>query len=269
MPEGACDCHMHLFDNRHPFAPGAQLVHGDASVFHYRQLLQRLGVDRCVIVQPSSYGRNHQVLLDGLDALGSSARAIAVIDPQVTDQELNELHAKGVVGVRFNLVQRGSTNESMINAVAKRIKSLNWHVQLHLLPVDFLRLADALCALEIHIVLDHFARIQAVPELSRQVEKKVVQLMGTGHGWIKFSGAYIASMDEPDYANLDGFARRLLDKHPDRIIWGSDWPHVTESMKPDDTHLLNLLQRWMPSEALRQRILVENPASLYGFRASL
>jgi D-galactarolactone isomerase len=269
MPAGACDAHMHLFDNRYPFAAGVQLVHADASVDDYRQLQGRLGTERCVIVQPSSYGHDHRVLLDGLKALGDSARGIAVIDPDVTEQKLNELQASGIVGVRFNLVQRGATNEGMLKDVAERIKELNWHLQLHLLPEDFLRLADQLCDMSFPIVLDHFARVQTVPELAHQVEKKVIQLLNTGLGWIKFSGAYIASFDEPDYKNLDQFVSRLIDKHSDRIIWGSDWPHVTESAKPDDAHLANFLQRWMPEKSIRKQVLVENPAKLYGFDASL
>lgn len=264
-PKGACDCHMHLFDNRYPFAAGPVLSHGDASVADYRLLQKRLGMERCVIVQPSSYGRQHQVLLAGLRALGCSARGIAVVDPQVTDQELADLDAQGVVGVRFNLVQRGTTDESMLEAVAQRIKPYGWHIQLHLLPEDFLRLADALSALEMDVVLDHFARIRTIPKLADQLETKVHQLLGTGRGWLKFSGAYIASMDAPGFYDLDHHAQRFLSDFPERIVWGSDWPHVTESIKPDDAQLANLLIRWMPNERLRQQVLVTNPENLYGF----
>jgi len=269
MPSGACDAHMHLFDNHYPFATGVQLVHADASVDDYRQLQGRLGTERCVIVQPSSYGHDHRVLLDGLKALGDSARGIAVIDPDVTEQELSELQASGVVGVRFNLVQRGATNEGMLKDVAERVKELDWHIQLHLLAEDFLRLADQLCDMSLPLVLDHFARVQTAPELAHQVEKKVIQLLSTGLGWIKFSGTYIASSDAPDYKNLDPFISRLIEKYSDRIVWGSDWPHVTESVKPDDAHLANFLKRWMPEKSIRKRVMVQNPAKLYGFDTSL
>lgn len=259
---------MHLFDNRYPFAASATLIHGNASADDYRQLQQRLGIERCVVVQPSSYGRDHRVLLSGLKALGTCARGIAVIDPEVSEQELVELNAHGVVGARFNLVQYGVTDESMLSAVAQRIKPLGWHLQLHLHAQDLLRLGDELCAMGVDIVLDHFARVQAVPELALLVEHKVRQLLSTGRGWIKFSGAYIASLDAPDYKNLDSFAMGLLADHPDRIVWGTDWPHVTEPHKPDDALLANLLDRWITSNQLRQRILVANPERLYRFRAS-
>lgn len=268
FPKGACDCHMHLFDNRYPFASGSVLSHGDASVADYRMLQQRLGMERCVIVQPSSYGRQHQVLLGGLQALGPSARGVAVVDPQVTEQALAGLTAQGVVGARFNLVQRGATDETMLQAVTQRVKPYGWHLQLHLLPEDFLRLADSLCALEVDVVLDHFARIRTVPEWADQVEAKVRQLLGTGRGWIKFSGAYIASLDAPHFHDLDHHAQCLLSDCPDRIVWGSDWPHVTESIKPDDAQLANLLIRWMPDERLRHQVLVTNPEKLYGFGPS-
>ena len=259
---------MHLFDSRYPFAASATVTHGDASADDYRQLQRRLGTQRCVVVQPSSYGREHRVLLAGMKALGACARGIAFIDPVVSEQELAELGTHGVVGVRFNLVQHGSTDESMLSAVAQLIRPLGWHLQLHLHAQDLLRLGDELCKMDVEIVLDHFARIQVEPELAPLVERKVRQLLSTGRGWIKFSGAYIAPIDAPEYRNLDLFAMGLLADYSDRIVWGSDWPHVTEPHKPDDALLANLLCRWIPSEQVRQRILVENPERLYRFRAS-
>lgn len=256
---------MHLFDNRYPFAQGVALVHSDASASDYLLLRKRLGLDRCVLVQPSSYGRDHRVLINGLHALGNSARGIAVVDPYVSEHELAELNSHGVVGVRFNLVQRGAINETMLAAVSKRIRSMGWHIQVHLLPEDFIRLADLLISLDVSIVLDHFARIQTISELALSVERNVHKLLATGLGWIKISGTYIASTDAPYYKNLDGFVERILIKHPDRIVWGTDWPHVTEAIKPDDAELVNLLPRWIPTNDLRQLVLVENPSKLYGF----
>lgn len=258
---------MHLFNNRYPFAESATITHADASTGDYLLLQQRLGSERCVVVQPSSYGLDHRVLVAGLEVLGACARGVAVINPTVNEEELAELDAHGVVGARFNLVQHGATDESMLMAVAQRIRPLGWHLQMHLHVQDLLRLGDGLGNLGVDIVLDHFARVQTEPELAPAVEKKVRQLLDTGRAWIKFSGAYIASLDAPDYKNLDLFAMGLLADYPDRIVWGSDWPHVTEPQKPDDALLVNLLCRWISSDQLRQRILVENPERLYRFQA--
>jgi predicted TIM-barrel fold metal-dependent hydrolase len=258
---------MHLFNNRYPFAESATITHADASTGDYLLLQQRLGSERCVVVQPSSYGFDHRVLVAGLKVLGDCARGVAVIIPTVNEEELAELDAHGVVGARFNLVQHGATDESMLMAVAQRIRPLGWHLQMHLHVQDLLRLGDRLGNLGVDVVLDHFARVQTVPELAPAVEEKVRQLLDTGRAWIKFSGAYIASLDAPDYKNLDLFAMGLLADYPDRIVWGSDWPHVTEPQKPDDALLVNLLCRWISSDQLRQRILVENPERLYRFQA--
>jgi predicted TIM-barrel fold metal-dependent hydrolase len=256
---------MHLFDTRLPFAAGAPLVHADASIEDYRHLQRRLGLVRNVVVQPSSYGSDHRVLLAGLSALGPAARGIAVITPDVSDEELSVLHASGVAGARFNLVQQGATDESMLEAVARRIESMGWHIQLHLHAHDLLRLADRLAELPVPIVLDHFARVQADATLAGEVSNRVERLLETGRTWLKLSAPYIASANAPTYADLDTFVQRLLQRHPDRLVWGSDWPHVTETAKPDDAQLLELLARWVPDEGLRKRILVNNPQQLYGF----
>ncbi|MDZ5461196.1 amidohydrolase family protein [Azohydromonas lata] len=265
LPTGACDCHMHLFDNRLPFASNAVLVHNDASADDYQRLQRRLGLARNVIVQPSSYGRDHRVLLAGLRALGPAARGIAVIDPDVSDEELSLLQAGGVVGVRFNLVQHGATDESMLEAVAQRIQPMGWHLQLHLHGQDLLRLADRLADLPVPIVLDHFARVHADGALASQISEQVEHLLDLGSAWLKLSAPYIASGDRPGYPLLHPFVQRLLRSHSDRLVWGTDWPHVTEANKPDDARLLDLLARWAPDALLRRRILVDNPCRLYGF----
>lgn len=256
---------MHLFDDRYPFSSEATLVHETASVEDYILLRQRLGLERCVVVQPSSYGLDHSVLLAGLKRLGPSARGIAVVTPEVDDQQLQQLNDHGVVGARFNLVQRGATQETMLKQVADRVRGYGWHLQLHLMSRDLLRLAEKIALLNVPVVLDHFARVATEPSQSDEVEKTVLSLMGTGRVWVKLSGAYIASSMEADYADLDGFVSQILAHHPGRIVWGSDWPHVTEACKPDDAKLMNLLKRWVPEPQLLKTILVDNPNRLYRF----
>ena len=265
VPADACDCHMHLFDTRLPFAAGAGLTHGDASPDEYRALQRRLGLTRNVIVQPSSYGRDHRVLRAGLRAFGAQVRGVAVVGPDVDDAELSELHAAGVLGTRFNLVQHGATGEAMLEAVAQRIRPLGWHVQVHLHPADLLRWSDRLVSLPVPVVIDHFARVHADPELAQRVQTCVDDLLATGRVWLKLSAPYIACGGDAPPDALGPFVRGLVQRHPDRLLWGTDWPHVTEAHKPDDARLMNLLAAWLPDAGARQRILVDNPHVLYRF----
>lgn len=256
---------MHLFDSSFPFADSATLKHADASVADYRQLQQRLGLERCVIVQPSSYGGDHRVLVSGLRALGESARGVAVVTPDVGDDDLETLAAHGVVGARFNLVQRGVTNESMVAAVAAQAARLGWHLQFHLLPDDLLRLADELIALPVAVVLDHYGRAMTDPSLAAAVQTRLHQLLATGKVWLKLSAPYMASVDADDVGSLQEFVEHLTRRHADRLVWGTDWPHVTEAQKPDDGYLLDELRRWMPVPEMQALVFEENASSLYGF----
>lgn len=266
VPPGACDCHMHIFDTRLPFAPGPVLTHTDASVEDYHLLQSRLRLERNVIVQPSSYGRDHRVLLRSLRAGKGLAKGVAVIDPSATPEELKVLRAHGVVGVRFNLVQAGATDESMLEHVARLVQPLGWHVQLHLAPADLIRLADRLMALPVPIVLDHFARLHVDASLADEVEATVTRMLRSTRVWLKLSAPYIASPRSSAYEDLDGFVRRLAASHLDRLLWGTDWPHVTEADKPDDAVLMNLLPRWLSEDEILQA-LVRNPETLYGFQS--
>jgi D-galactarolactone isomerase len=256
---------MHLFDNQFPFVSPTALTHPDANVEDYRLLQKRLGLKRCVVVQPSSYGLDHRALLNGLRRLGRDARGVAVVDSSVDKKTLAELNEQGVVGTRFNLVQRGATHDSMLEPVAHLVREYGWHLQLHMSAEVFLAVADRLAALPVPIVIDHLARVNTDPLRSAEVEARLLKLLDHGDTWIKLSGAYIASHDHPCYRDLDGFVQRLLKSHPERAVWGSDWPHVTEAEKPNDADLLNLTERWAPDERVRRRIFVDNPASLYKF----
>lgn len=254
---------MHLFDGSMPFAGNAPLRHGDATVADYRRLQQRLGLSRCVIVQPSGYGSDHRVLVAGLRALGPAARGIAVVTPDVHPDDLAMLAAHGVVGTRMNLVQRGTTDESMLEALADRIAPLGWHLQVHLESPRLLQLADRLRGIAVPIVIDHYARVGTVPEVAEQVRRTVLELLGTGRAWLKLSGPYIASSSPQTFDDLDRFVSDVVAHRPDRLLWGSDWPHVTESVKPDDALLLDRLGAWVPDPTVRERILVHNPTTLY------
>jgi D-galactarolactone isomerase len=256
---------MHLFDSGYPFADSAVLKHADTSVADYRQLQRRLGLERCVIVQPSSYGVDHRALVAGLHALGVSARGVAVVTSEVCTDDLETLAAHGVVGARFNLVQRGVTEESMVSAVAAKILRLGWHLQFHLLPADLLRLADELIALPVPVVLDHFGRAMTDPELATAMQSRLEQMLASGKVWLKMSAPYLASVGAEGFDGLREFVQHLTRRHADRLVWGTDWPHVTEVEKPDDAYLVDEMRRWIASTELDQLVMVENASKLYGF----
>lgn len=263
VPPGACDCHMHLFNPAMPFVPGAVLRPAEARAEQYLQLARQLRIQRSVLVQPSSYGRDHRVLLAGLRQLGSNARGVAVIDPLANPAELEGLRKHGVVGVRFNLVQAGATAD-MLEPVARLVQSLGWHIQLHAHSADLISLADRILALPVPVVIDHFARLHADPAMTSQVEHAVARMLNSGRVWLKLSAPYIAAPPPLPHHALDGFVRRLADASLDQLVWGTDWPHVTEPHPPEDAVLMHLLARWLSPEE-RQRVLVDNPARLYHF----
>lgn len=265
LPAGACDAHMHLFDSAMPFAQTATLRHGDASVEDYRRLQARLGVERCVVVQPSGYGVDHRVLVAGLQQMGAAARGIAVVTPEVSDADLQALAAHGVVGARFNLVQRGATHEGMVGEVAARAKALGWHLQFHLLPADLLRLEAELAALPVPVVLDHWGRMFSGPGLGHAPLQALGRLLATGRVWMKLSAPYLATSPPHEAAQLLEALAPLAARHADCLVWGTDWPHVTETAKPDDAAMLDWFSRCRLDEGVREQILSLNATRLYGF----
>lgn len=266
MPRQACDCHMHVFDSAFALAEGAVLAHADAGIAAYRGLQRRLGLARNILVQPSSYGLDNRLLCRTLAQLGEAARGVAVVDDQVGTAQLDALARSGVTGVRFNLVQRGATRVEMLGRVAQRVQPLGWHIQLHMLPGDLVAHQRTIDALPVPVVIDHIARFASQPEMQPRVQQSLRQLLANGKTWLKLSGAYLASAQgAPPFDDLTDFVGELVRDYPQRLLWGSDWPHATEAVKPDDGALLDLLGQWAPDAALRHQILELNPALLYGF----
>lgn len=264
VPPGTCDCHMHFFSDAAKPVPGAVVTPPEATLAHYRRLQARLGTSRYVIVQPSTYGLDNRLVLAALAASGGNARGIAVVDDRVAPGTLARMHEAGVRGVRFNLVQHGATTAAMLEPVAQAIAPLGWHVQIHVPQSDLIALAPRLHKLGVPVVIDHLGRLMEHPELAPQTFDCIRQLLGSGTGWLKLSGAYIAAR-HGRYEGLDPYVRRLAAECPDRLLWGSDWPHATETAKPDDAALMDLLRRWLPDASARHAVLVRNPEALYGF----
>ncbi|RQR30725.1 MULTISPECIES: amidohydrolase [unclassified Burkholderia] len=286
LPSGSCDCHVHLFDAaRFPFAPNRSYTPGSARVADLLAFESRLGIERIVLVQPSVYGTDNAALLAGLRELGlHRARGVAVIDPHTaTHAELQALHDQGVRGIRLNLQVRGERDLSVASAQLRRasdvVAPLGWAVQIYADLDVVAGLASDITRLDAPVVLDHFAGARADKLLGQQAAfATVVDLVKHGNAYVKLSAPYRASRQAPQFDDLAPIARALIDARPDRMLWASDWPHTgsASSRDGDLTRIepfgredaggaLNQLLGWTDAAALRQRILVDNPARLYRF----
>ena len=267
-PPNACDCHMHIYDSRFPVAPNAKLRPADATVDDYRLLQKRIGTTRNVVVTPSTYGTDNSCTLDAIAKLGTTARGVAVVDTSVEDAELKRLDGLGMRGIRFNLVQSGATTIDMLEPLSKRVNDLGWHVQIHMLGDQIVEVAELLQRLPSPIVFDHMARIPEPAGVDHPAFALVLKLIDRGRTWVKLSSAYQDSKSgPPGYGDVSKVAQAYVKAAPERMVWGSDWPHPTEkaNAKPDDAVLIDLMTDWAPDEAVRNRILVDNPAALYRF----
>ena len=268
-PANACDCHMHIYDAKYPTDPKATLKPADALVADYKLLQKRIGTSRNVVVTPSTYGTDNRVTLDAIAQIGPTARGVAVVDATVTDTELKRLNDLGIRGIRFNLVQAGATTAEMIEPLSRRVNDLGWHIQIHMKGEQIAGIEDLLLRVPSPIVFDHLGRLAQPNALDNPGFKTISKLIDKGRTWVKLSGAYVdTKVGPPTYSDTVAVARAYIKAAPERMVWASDWPHPTEKDKPDDAVLFDLLAEWAPEEAMRTRILVQNPATLYGFPAS-
>jgi predicted TIM-barrel fold metal-dependent hydrolase len=265
-PPGSVDCHMHLYDDRYPTAPGATLQPPNASFEDYRAMQQRLHLRRMVIVTPSTYGTDNRSMLDGLRAAGGDARGVAVVDGSISDSELEKLHAAGVRGIRFNLSYGGASLDDL-EPLAARVNALGWNVQVVAPGTQLIDLEDRLVKLPSRLVIDHMGHIPQPEGVKSAAFATLTRLLDKQRTWVKLSGPYIRSKEgAPSYTDVGIVAAELVRINPERMLWGSDWPHPTVTAeKPNDAGILDLLAQWAPSEQDRARILRDNPVSLYGF----
>lgn len=283
LPPGSCDCHVHVFGpaDRFPFAETRAYTPGDASVEDLLALHRHLGIDRVVIVHPSVYGTDNAVTVDALHRIGDRARGVAVIDPRITETELDAMDEAGVRGVRVNLATNGINDAgaawALLAATAERVAPLGWHVQCFASLPLIAQLHDRLVKLPTTLVLDHFAGARAALGPAQSGLSAVFDLLRRDRTYIKISGAYRAST-KPDWADAGEIAEALIAARPDRVIWGTDWPHpggkrhegdaafdIEPFLKIDDAVALRRLRGWAGDPLRLRRILVDNPARLYGF----
>jgi predicted TIM-barrel fold metal-dependent hydrolase len=284
-PRDACDCHVHIFDPvRFPYVPKRVYTPPQALIEDLLDLHKALRMDRVVIVQPSVYGADNSCTLNAVRTLGVRARGVAVIDKNTSRNEIDEMAAKGIRGIRLNLnttpsgeIDADSSKRTLDTAV-EQIQGRGWHIQFYTRPPVIAALKAHIEQLPFPVVFDHFGGAKAAQGLSQDGFGALLDLVKSGHAYVKISGSYRASEKAPDFPDVTPFAQALIAANPDRVVWGSDWPHpdsefgrnhaLTEIAPPfpvDDGLVLNQLPKWAGDPAIRRKILVDNAARLYDF----
>jgi len=282
VPAGACDCHTHVFadQQKYPLFSGRTYTPEAASIEEMRALHRALHLDRVVIVQPSIYGTDNTATLDGIKALGTSARGIGVIDDKTSDATLDQMNRAGIRGVRINLENDAQTDPALgrrlLRSAAERIASRNWHIQMFARLSVIEGIKDQVMAAPVPVVFDHFGGAKAALGVDQPGFPVLLDLVRAGKAYVKISAAYRCSTLSPDYPDVVPLAKALIAANPQRILWGSDWPHprqepgrpiteVTSLFQIDDGQVFNQLAVWAPDAATRKIILVDNPARLFSF----
>ncbi|MBY3307604.1 amidohydrolase family protein [Rhizobium laguerreae] len=271
LPAGAVDCHFHVFgpESRFPFAPGRSYTPPDASIADYETLAGTLGFSRAVIVQPSVYGLDNRRTLSFLRESSIPARAVLVLDPDISDRELEALHESGVRGVRVNLVFAAGLALEAASTLADKIRGLGWHLQFLADVSRIENLKEIVASLDIPVVFDHLGHVPAGKGVGDEGFQTLLSFVRDARAWVKLTGAYrVTGMQTPPYGDVAPFVEALVEAGPSQLVSGTDWPHpsIPVSM-PDDTDLIDMFANWVSDESLRQRIFVENPERLYGFPA--
>ena len=275
FPPLACDTHAHIFEGRFPYTKERIYTPPDSNLSDYLKMLRTLGCERAVLVQPTVYGTDNAAMLAALEVAGPGFRAVAVTTPDISESEIATLHRTGVRGLRFNVVDRRDNKNQipadMLRGVAKRIAPHGWHIEMLVNLDEAGDFAPLLGTLGVPVVLGHlgYPKGGAVTWPQTRAFFDLLRLVDGGRCWVKLTGPYrITTAPDLPYADVDEPARRLVAAAPERMIWGSDWPHVMKK-KPmrNDGDMADLLERWVPDAATRKRILVDNPAALYRFEA--
>jgi predicted TIM-barrel fold metal-dependent hydrolase len=281
IPAGACDCHTHIHGDpaQYPFFAGRVYTPETALPDEMAALHQALHMQRVVIVTPSVYGTDNSSTLYGMKARGADARGVAVIGETTTETQLDDLGRAGIVGVRINLATAGIADPAVarrrLQAAVERTRYRNWHIQIYADLAVIAAIKNDLAASPVPVVFDHFAGAQAALGTQQPGFSDLLDLVRSGKAYVKISGAYRSSKLAPDYPDVAPLARALIAANPDRIVWGTDWPHpnstasdiskVTPLYQIDDGRLLDQLPVWAPDPAIRKKILVDNPVQLYRF----
>lgn len=267
LPPGSCDTHCHVFGPaaKFPYAPARRYTPQDAPKEALAALHARLGVERAVIVQASCHGTDNRAMLDAIASAPDRYRGIAIVDDSFTDSDFAILHRGGVRGVRFNFVRHlgGAPEPAVFHRVLERISGYRWHVVLHLDARDIIPLSDMIRHLPVPFVIDHMGRMDSAAGVDQPAFRALIELAKTERCWIKVCGA--ERIAKPPYAAAVPFARALVEAAPGRVLWGTDFPHPNLDHKADEATLIDLIPMFAATAERRQRLLVGNPALLYGF----
>jgi len=267
LPPGACDAHCHVFGPaaRFPYAPNRRYTPPDAPKEMLRALHDHLGVARAVIVQASCHGTDNAAMLDAIASDPQRYRGVAIVDDGFTDRDYDALHAGGVRGVRFNFVKHlgGAPDMGVFARVIDRIKARGWHVVLHLDAPDIAPLSATIRQLPLPFVIDHMGRVPTAAGLDQPGLRALIELSRLENCWIKVCGAERIAM--PPYDQAVPIARALVEAAPQRVLWGTDFPHPNATHEADEADLVDLVPRYAPDALAQRRLLVDNPARLYGF----
>lgn len=263
---GACDCHVHIYEDRYPILPQVAWVPRHSPVSLYReQVMAPLGIERAVLVQPTAYGFDNACLLDALRQFKGAARGVALVSPEAPDTHLEELHAAGVRAARYMLIG-GVLDWDSLEPMAARLNDRGWMVNLQFDGRTAPEHEAVLKRLPCRLVIDHNGKFLEPVAPEHASFQSLLRVLDTGRVWIKLSAPYETSKDgAPGYGDVSQLARALVERFPERCLWASNWPHPSRDPAPSNRDLYTLLSSWAVGAAVRQRILVDNPAQLYGF----
>ncbi|MGH8263627.1 MAG: amidohydrolase family protein [Steroidobacterales bacterium] len=272
-PSGACDAHCHIFGpgDKYPYAPDRTYTPPDAPLSRFRELQSILGLERAVLVNASCHGTDNTVIVDAIAQSGGRYRGVANADDSFTEQDFEGLNAQGFRGVRFNFVKHlgGMPDMAEFHRIIARIRPFGWHVDLHFDAGDLVEHAGLLAQLPVPYIIDHMGRVPTKAGLEQEPFRRLLGVARDNeHCWVKISGAERISSAGPPFSDAAPFARALIEAAPDRILWGTDWPHpnIARHM-PNDGDLVDLIPRYAPDGATQRRVLIDNPHRLYQFGA--
>ena len=272
VPPNACDCHAHVFGpgKRYPFTPHGLYTPADALPGDFRHMLDALGLTRGVLTQPSVYGTGNDAMLDAIKRDPERLRGIAVVPYDVAREEIERLHEAGVRGVRCNIVDlkfgKGQLPIDNLKTLAARMAPFGWNIEFLMHVNEFPDLDRQFADFPVPVVFGHLGYVPTKEGTETEGFKALLRLMRDGRAWVKLTAPYRLTLSHLPYPDVDAAARILVDMAPERLLWGSDWPHVfIKSPVPNDGDLLDLLAHWVPDEKMRERILVANPTELYDF----
>lgn len=265
FPPGTCDSHVHFYDSSYPTAPTTVLRPPDSIADDYRKVQAELGLSRVVVVQPTTYGLNNSCQLDAMVAFGDSARGVMVVDHATPAAELDRLTGLGVRGARFHMLGGGAVGWEALSVTASNIEAFGWHIQLQMNGRLLADRADLLAQLPVPLVIDHVGRFMPPSGTDHPGFGALLELLAAGSTWVKLSAPYESS---PDLDAVLPLVHELVRRHPDRLLWATNWPHPGQDDPPSPSELAQLCHRWLPDPAVRRRVLVDNPAKLYEFSSA-